>query len=128
MGVAQYALAAPGFETALRHIERAEALERGNLDSLRLRGRYIGLTGHREPAESVLPRMKELPEVPGTLREDAIAQVYACAGDRAECFRWLERCVGPRSISVFNGRENPLFTDITRDPRFRDALRRAGLE
>lgn len=124
--VAQYALLTRDLATALRHIERAEALEPGRFSNFPLRSAYWGLAGQPERAEDSLRRLKELPEV--GFRDDALAQAYACLGNRDECFRWLERGFGIRAVSFGSWRGDALLAPITDDPRFHDLLKRANLE
>jgi adenylate cyclase len=125
-GVADYALVTRDFATALRHLERSEALEPERLDTIELRGTYFALQGQREEAQEVLRRLNDFPEVGGR-RDNALAKVYAYLGDRDECFRWLERGFGIRAISFADWRADPLLAAVANDPRFQDLLKRANL-
>ena len=58
----------------------------------------------------------------------AFAQVYAGLGDKAEAVAWLEKAYARRSHGLTALKVDPEYDLLRGDPRFRDLLRRVGLE
>ncbi len=57
-----------------------------------------------------------------------IAVVHASLGDIDEAFRWLEIAVEERSSGLIMLRAHPRLDPIRKDPRYREMVRRVGLE
>jgi Flp pilus assembly protein TadD len=57
-----------------------------------------------------------------------VAGVYLALGDHGRAFDWLERAFQDRSHSMVFLRSDPRFAGVRDQPRYRDLLRRVGLE
>jgi len=55
-----------------------------------------------------------------------IAQIYAGMHDNNEAFRWLDRAVAQRSVSMVYLKTDPFCDSLHADSRFADLLRRVG--
>jgi tetratricopeptide (TPR) repeat protein len=54
-------------------------------------------------------------------------RLYVRLGDKEQAFAWLEKAYGERTRLIFNIKVDPLFDDLSADPRFADLLRRLNL-
>jgi hypothetical protein len=57
-----------------------------------------------------------------------IAWVHAALGEKDEAFYWLERAYQERTGMLYLLKVHPLADPLRDDPRFKDLLRRIGLE
>ena len=51
---------------------------------------------------------------------------YARSGDQEQAFAWLEKALQERNRSAFEVKGNPLYDNLSKDPRFQNMLQRAG--
>jgi hypothetical protein len=58
----------------------------------------------------------------------ALAAIYIRLGDKDQAFHWLEKAYEERSNPLSYLRVNSVVDPLRSDPRFRDLLRRVGLE
>jgi TolB-like protein len=79
--------------------------------------------GHRDSALAIAA---DVDERGGSLRE--IALVHAALGDVDRAFEYLERALATRPGELTNLDIDPSADPLRDDPRYRDILRRAGLE
>lgn len=54
-------------------------------------------------------------------------RLYVRLGDKEQAFAWLEKAYGERTKLIFDIKVDPLFDDLSADPRFADLLRRLNL-
>lgn len=88
---------------------------------------YIdAVTGKREDALKLIEKLKTVPDS-ARIKGDLIGMVYAGLGDLDECFRWFDYAVENREFFLGFFRVNPAFETVSRDPRFSELLKRAGL-
>ena len=64
----------------------------------------------------------------GPVDPNAIAQAFAGMGDKDRALAWLEKAYAQRSNGLTSLKVNPAYDPLRGDPRFRDLLRRVGLE
>ena len=90
-------------------------------------GFAYGLSGQRDNAEKLLHELEELSKKEYVLPAIRV-WIYAGLGDADKAFEWLERCYEERVtwMSFFN--HHPEFDLIRSDPRFRQMLKKIGLE
>ena len=97
---------------AARVPEAVEALERGYAE-----GGYPGAM--RRAAEKLAER-SNLIYVDARL----IAELYACAGEKEQALRWLEKAYEDRVLEMVYLSDEPAWDSLRDDPRFQDLLRR----
>src|SRR6185369_4549991 len=52
---------------------------------------------------------------------------YARSGDKEQALAWLEKALQERNRSAFEVKGNPLYDNLSNDPRFQEMLKRTGL-
>jgi len=57
-----------------------------------------------------------------------LAQTHAFLDEKDQAFKWLEKAYDERSSQLVYLRANPLFDSIRSDPRFKELLKKMGLE
>ena len=103
-------LAAPGVP------EAAEALDRGYAEA-----GYPGAM--RRAAETLAERSHVI-----YLKPLFIAELYACAGEKDQAVRWLEKAYEERIVEMVYLNVHPAWDILRDDPRFQDLRRRMNLE
>ncbi len=89
---------------------------------------YIhGRAGQMTEAHRALHELLKM-EKSGSLDPNAIAQAFAGMGDKDRALAWLEKAYAQRSNGLTSLKVNPAYDPLRGDPRFRDLLRRVGLE
>jgi len=53
-----------------------------------------------------------------------IAELYACAGEKVQVLRWLEKAYEDRNLEMVYLSVHPAWDSLRSDPRFQDFLRR----
>jgi hypothetical protein len=56
-----------------------------------------------------------------------IAQAYACRGERAKAFDWLDRAVAQRDPGLINLKTDSLFAGLRGETRYTTVLRKMNL-
>lgn len=85
-----------------------------------------GWFGEREKA---LPMIEELIPKAGksSVREQGIANCYAALGDREEFFRWIDKAISAKRITVADLRSSPVYVKVREDSRFPEIFKKLGL-
>ena len=118
------------FADAIREFQVALSLERGRVSSrltapssmMRL-GYAYARAGRREEALQILDQVKALgPSNVG------LAQLYAVLGENDQAFASLERAYQKHDFGLANLRVSPFFDPLRSDPRFKQMLKKVGLE
>jgi len=94
---------------------------------LGLLGNAYALAGNREKARRVLAEVQELSKRHYVAPMNA-ALIYTGLGDKEHAFEWLEKALEDRSRGVIFLKVEPQFDTLRADPRFKNLLRRLGLE
>ncbi len=119
--LARYHLARSDLPESLRAVRQmAAAAEEPRLRDV-LEALARGLSGDADGARSLLAREAELPDYPPT--QWIVGWAYAELGDRAECFRWLEKARRNHNLPLQQFRLDPRLAPIRTDPRFGELLR-----
>lgn len=56
-----------------------------------------------------------------------IASFYAVLGDKEQAFAWLQKAADQQQADLVSLKIDPMFDSLQSDPRFKDLLRRVGL-
>ncbi len=90
-------------------------------------GMIYAKMGNQAAARRILANFKSrMPKAYVPL--NMIAEFHLALGDKDEAFVWLERAYQERDNKLFQIKVNPAFASLRDDPRFKDILRRIGLE
>ena len=90
--------------------------------------------GQPEKAREVLQEMMELKRSNPYLQPYFVARVYSALGERAKALEWLEMADEDRSEYLFLGdlggglRTDPAWDDLKDEPRFKELLKKVGLD
>jgi adenylate cyclase len=123
--LADYSLARSDPQQAINEMRRAEELEDEPRLKPILRARRCVLSGEEEQARAVL--VQEDARVDFGLIPTEIAHIYAEMGDLDECFRWIERAIGRRSLAFQKIRLDPRLSHVRGDFRFERVLKELNL-
>jgi len=82
--------------------------------------------GKRAEAEKILNDLKQMPL--DESRPVQIARVYTALGEKDSAIRSLERAYLDRAFEIVSIKVDPEFDGLRSDERFKDLLRRIGLE
>jgi len=82
--------------------------------------------GKRAEAEKILNDLKQMPQ--DESRPVHIARVYTALGEKDSAIRSLERAYLDRAFEIASIKVDPEFDGLRSDERFKDLLRRIGLE
>ena len=99
-----------------------------------LRGVAYAKMGQPEKAREVLQEMMELKRSNPYLQPYFVARVYSALGERAKALEWLEMADEDRSEYLFLGdlggglRTDPAWDDLKDEPRFKELLKKVGLD
>jgi TolB-like protein/DNA-binding winged helix-turn-helix (wHTH) protein len=89
---------------------------------------YIqGRARHVTEAERAIHELLKI-EKSGPVDPTAIAQAFAGMGDNDQALAWLEKAYAGRSNALTSLKVNPAYDGLRSDARFRDLLRRVGLD
>jgi len=113
-------------EKGIQLIERATAFEESNPASLGDLAYAYAKAGRRTDVERILGRLLELRKN-SRRAAPAIAGVYADLGEYDKAFEWLEVALGEHTPYLGSVDTDFIFDPIRSDPRFKDLMRRIGL-
>ena len=90
-------------------------------------GHAYAVSGEREKALKILDELREMSKQQ-YISPYLFAIVYAGLGDKEQTFAWLEKAFQDRSFFLIWLKVEPQFDSVRDDPRFKDLLRRIGLQ
>ncbi len=94
---------------------------------LALLGHAYAVSGQRAEAEKILAELQEIARQRYVSPYD-VATIYARLGEKEQALIWLEKAYGDRSGNLaMYLKVDPKFDHLRDDPRFRNLLRRVGL-
>jgi len=114
-------------EEAIPVLEKAVALTDRGPGAIGVLIRAYAHAGRRDEALKLLAELKERSET-GYVPAGAFVNAYLGLGDKEQAFVWLERGYQEQSNIMQFLKVHPFFDPIRDDPRFKDLLRRAGLD
>lgn len=86
-----------------------------------------GRCGAPKPAREALARVLEM-QKQHSHNPTVIATAYLGVGDTERAFDWLDEAYQQRSNELTKLKVDPIFDPLRNDPRFKDLLRRVGLD
>ncbi|MGA2863077.1 MAG: adenylate/guanylate cyclase domain-containing protein [Verrucomicrobiota bacterium] len=113
------------FSEAIADLEKARAL--GGRPLSTLLAYCYGATGRTNEARQEIERLKAN-AAKGLSVSTGIAFVYQGLGDKEQVFAWLERAAESGHERVQRLKYEPLWDDVTADPRYAALLKKHGLD
>ena len=114
-------------DQAISEYQTAIALS-GNLNGrIGSLGHAYALAGRKDDARQILKRLKELSRH-GYVSPYHTALIYIGLGEKEEAFAWLGKAANDHYWMMAFLKVDPRLDPLRSDPRFRDLLRRVGLE
>jgi pentatricopeptide repeat protein len=114
-------------EEAIPVLEKAVALTDRGPGAIGVLIRAYARAGRRDEALKLLAELKKRNET-GYVPAGAFVNAYLGLGDKEQAFVWLERGYQEQSNLLQFLKVHPFFDPIRDDPRFKDLLRRVGLD
>jgi len=114
-------------EEAIPVLEKAVALTDRGPGAIGVLIRAYAHAGRRDEALNLLAELKKRSET-GYVPAGAFVNAYLGLGDNEQAFVWLERGYQEQSNLLQFLKVHPFFDPIRDDPRFKDLLRRVGLD
>jgi tetratricopeptide (TPR) repeat protein len=110
---------------AIKELETAKTLSRGNDETLSELGYVFAISGSKEQARKVLGQLMH--SAHGDISQYRLAIVYMGLGEKGKALDSLEFAVKDRSAGVVHLKVSPHFLELRSDPRFQQLLREVGL-
>jgi len=114
------------FPTAIKELQKADVLFRGNPLVLGALGYAYAASGDEIRARTVLLRLENQARQQ-YVDPEAFALVYAGLENKDKAFEWLNKAIDDREGWVTFINVEPMLDSLRLDPRFEDLLRRLGL-
>jgi tetratricopeptide (TPR) repeat protein len=90
-------------------------------------GVSLALAGERREALRVLRELRDM-SAERYVSPYGVAQIYAALNDKEQTYEWLETAYRDRAVWMSYLAVDPLFDSIRSEARFRDLVRRVGLD
>jgi TolB-like protein/DNA-binding winged helix-turn-helix (wHTH) protein/Tfp pilus assembly protein PilF len=114
-------------EQAIPPLERTVSLSHRSPGGLAVLIRAYAHAGRRKQALQILAELNRRRQK-GYVPAGAFVQAYLALDDRDQTFVWLEKAYQERSNILQFIKVHPFFDPLRDDPRFKDLVRRVGLE
>jgi tetratricopeptide (TPR) repeat protein len=114
-------------EAAIEEAQKAVALSGRSTETLAGLGQVYAAAGMSEEMQQVLDELM-LHSRERYVSPYNVAKIYATVGDKEQAFRWLEKAYEERNPDFIELKVEPALDSLRTDERFRDLLRRVGLE
>lgn len=112
------------YEEAIAVLKKAAALSQSSSAAL---AHVYAVSGKAAEARKILAELEALSKR-SFVSPFRIAMVYAGLGKKDQAFEWLEKAFEERDKWLIFLKLEPIFDRLHPDPRFRDLLRRVGIE
>ncbi len=113
-------------ELAIPELEKTASLMHRSPGSLELLATANARAGHRREALRLINELKRRRQT-AYVPAGAFINPYLALGDYDEAFVWFERAYQEHSSILLFLKVHPFFDPVRQDPRFKDLLRRVGL-
>ena len=114
-------------EEAIPVLEKAVSLTERGPGAIGVLIRAYAHAGRRGEALKLLEELKQRSQT-GYVPAGAFVNAYLGLGDKEQTFVWLERAYQEQSNILQFTKVHPYFDPLRNDPRFKDLLRRVGLD
>ncbi len=122
-----YALIAKGApDEAISVLEKAAALGDSNPAMIGVFVHAYAQAGRRREAIGLVEELKRRQQK-GYVPAAAFVNAYLGLGDKEQAFAWMERAYQEQSMILQYLKVHPFFDPVRDDPRFKDLVRRVGL-
>lgn len=122
-----YALIAKGApDEAISVLEKAAALGDSNPAMIGVFVYAYAQAGRRREAIGLVEELKRRQQK-GYVPAAAFVNAYLGLGDKEQAFAWMERAYQEQSMILQYLKVHPFFDPVRDDPRFKDLVRRVGL-
>jgi TolB-like protein/DNA-binding winged helix-turn-helix (wHTH) protein/Flp pilus assembly protein TadD len=115
------------YAEAITTFQKGMALAERHPQLIASLGRAYALAGEREKAQKSLDELREISKR-RYVSPYLFAVVYAGLGDKDQAFTWLEKAYEERTFFLIWLKVEPRFDSLRDDPRYKDLLRRIGLQ
>ncbi len=123
-----FALIADGLaDEAIPELEKTASIMHRSPGSLELLATAHAHAGHRTEALRLINELKQRRQA-GYVPAGALINPYLALGDYDQAFAWFERAYQEQSNILQFLKVHPFFDPVRQDPRFKDLLRRVGLD
>ncbi len=112
---------------AVQELGKARKLESDIPWPLAELGHAYALSGKKSEAEQILKQLQDWSKR-SYVPPYNIATVYVGLGEKQQALAWLEKAYADRSMILTVVKVNPQFDSMHSDPRFKDLVRRMGLQ
>lgn len=112
---------------ALTEFQKAVELSKRSSFTLSYYGYGLGVSGKRQETAAIIKELEERYAKRQAGGRD-LAYVYAGLGDKDQAFAWLEKDFQVRSSDLIELKSDFATESLRSDPRYKDLLRRMGLE
>ncbi len=114
-------------EEAIPELEKTASIMHRSPGSLELLATAHAHAGHRTEALHLINELKQRRQS-GYVPAGALINPYLALGDYDQAFAWFERAYQEQSNILQFLKVHPFFDPVRQDPRFKDLLRRVGLD
>jgi TolB-like protein/Tfp pilus assembly protein PilF len=114
-------------ELMIEAAEKAVRFSGGNPGYLARLGRAYALAGHRQRAQEILNQLNQRAKEE-YVRPTRMAELHLALGDKQQALTWLEKGYQERDIGMVAIKIKHIFDPLRDDPKFRELLRKMGLE
>jgi DNA-binding winged helix-turn-helix (wHTH) protein/TolB-like protein/cytochrome c-type biogenesis protein CcmH/NrfG len=111
------------YDEAIKELERTVELSQGSAVSLAALAHAQALSGRRQQAEQILPRLLGMFDR-GQVSPYYVAMVYAGLGQHDQAFAWLEKLTRKDNLGLLQ--KDQAFDSLRADPRFAEVVRRVS--
>lgn len=114
------------YEEAIAEYQKSINLSGDGL-SLAALGTVYAVQGNRGEALRIIDELIELSKRQ-YLSPHIVAQVYTALGEKEKAFEWIQKAYDEHSASLVSLKSDPIWGDLSSDPKITDLLKKMGLE
>ena len=114
-------------QEAIDEAQKGVALSGRSTETLAGLGQVYAAAGMSEAMQSVIDELM-LHSKERYVSPYNVAKIYAALGDKEQAFMWLEKAYEERNPDFIELRSEPVLDSLRTDERFRNLLRRVGLD
>jgi serine/threonine protein kinase/Flp pilus assembly protein TadD len=115
------------YEEAIAKFQEAITLSGDDIENMAMLGHAYAASGRKDEALKVIGELKELSKRKHVSPYD-MAVIYVALGEKNQAFAYLEKAYNERDDGVLYLKASPVWDSIRSDPRFKELLKKIGLE